>query len=216
MADAACALALTFHSTQFDVVDRAGQPWLQAADIARALGYSRADKIGQIYDRHADEFTPAMTSTLKLRVKGFGNGNSEKETRIFSLRGAHLLAMFARTPIAKEFRRWVLDVLDREVAKQRCVTKSQASTVNELVDELARDVEEPNSYPALMFMPLVEAVLRKLGKRVVVVKPGQTLVDSERLAALGSDMDTLRSRIEGICRSATESLPPWRAETSVN
>lgn len=32
--------------------------------------------------------------------------------RIFSLRGAHLVAMFARTPKAKAFRRWVLDVLD--------------------------------------------------------------------------------------------------------
>lgn len=35
-----------------------------------------------------------------------------QETRIFSLRGCHLLAMFARTPVAKEFRRWVLDVLE--------------------------------------------------------------------------------------------------------
>ena len=37
------------------------------------------------------------------------------KTRVFSLRGAHLLAMFARTPVAKEFRKWVLDILDREV-----------------------------------------------------------------------------------------------------
>ncbi|MGL5410310.1 MAG: P22AR C-terminal domain-containing protein, partial [Shewanella sp.] len=36
--------------------------------------------------------------------------------RIFSLRGAHLIAMFSRTALAKEFRRWVLDVLDRETA----------------------------------------------------------------------------------------------------
>lgn len=33
--------------------------------------------------------------------------------RIFSLRGCHLLAMFARTPVAKAFRRWVLDVIER-------------------------------------------------------------------------------------------------------
>lgn len=35
------------------------------------------------------------------------------KTRIFSLRGCHLLAMFARTPLAKQFRVWVLDVLDK-------------------------------------------------------------------------------------------------------
>lgn len=98
--------------------DREGKKWLKASDIARALGYARADKIGQIYGRHSDEFTEAMTHTLKLRVKGFGDGDGEKEVRIFSLRGAHLLAMFARTKVAKAFRKWVLDVLDREVQGQ--------------------------------------------------------------------------------------------------
>lgn len=41
----------------------------------------------------------------------------EQLTRAFSLRGAHLVAMFARTPKAKEFRRWVLDILDREAVQ---------------------------------------------------------------------------------------------------
>ncbi|MDH8489597.1 P22AR C-terminal domain-containing protein, partial [Klebsiella pneumoniae] len=45
------------------------------------------------------------------------NGSTRRmKVRVFSLRGAHLIAMFARTPVAKEFRRWVLDILDREVA----------------------------------------------------------------------------------------------------
>lgn len=35
-----------------------------------------------------------------------------REVRLFSARGAHLLAMFARTERAKQFRRWVLDVLE--------------------------------------------------------------------------------------------------------
>ena len=30
---------------------------------------------------------------------------------------AHLIAMFARTPVAKEFRKWVLDILDKEVVE---------------------------------------------------------------------------------------------------
>lgn len=40
-----------------------------------------------------------------------------RETRIFSLRGAHLIAIFARTDVAKKFRRCVLDVLDQEAKK---------------------------------------------------------------------------------------------------
>lgn len=109
------ANALTFQSHTFSPVQRGGQIWLRAAEIAEALGYSRADKVTQIYDRNRDEFSPAMTLNLKLRVKGFGAGDSKKEVRLFSLRGAHLIAMFARTAVAKQFRAWVLDILDRQL-----------------------------------------------------------------------------------------------------
>ena len=52
---------------------------------------------------------------IGVMTNGINNNLREKKVRIFSLRGAHLIAMFARTPVAKEFRRWVLDILDREV-----------------------------------------------------------------------------------------------------
>ncbi|TBW40135.1 hypothetical protein E0E54_00725 [Azotobacter chroococcum] len=100
--------ALTFRDTQFEIINRDGQPWLQGAQIACALGYANEDAVSRIYRRNADEFTPCMTETVKLTV----SGNLQKEVRIFSLRGAHLLAMFARTKVAKEFRHWVLDVLE--------------------------------------------------------------------------------------------------------
>lgn len=112
------AKTLAFQSHTLNVVQRSGQIWLRAAEIAEALGYSRTDKVTQIYDRNQDEFTPAMTQNLKLRVKGFGAGNGLKDVRVFSLRGAHLVAMFARTEKAKEFRRWVLDILDRQIDGQ--------------------------------------------------------------------------------------------------
>lgn len=100
--------ALAFHETRFDVVDRDGHPWLSGGDIARALGYSRSDKIGRLYSRNAGEFTPSMSAL----VTGNPTSGLPGEIRIFSLRGAHLLAMFARTARAAEFRRWVLDVLE--------------------------------------------------------------------------------------------------------
>jgi len=108
------ASALSFHSTTFGIVDHQGQPWLKASEIAQALGYADESAINRIYARRSDEFTDKLTLTVNLTVKGFGNGNSEKEVRIFSLRGAHLLAMFARTSVAKEFRVWVLDVLESQ------------------------------------------------------------------------------------------------------
>lgn len=108
---------LAFHDTTFTPVKRNNQIWLTAVEIAQALGYKKSDAVTQIYDRNSDEFRDDMTLTLNLSVKGFGNGSSVKEVRVFSLRGAHLIAMFARTPVAKEFRRWVLDILDKEVGE---------------------------------------------------------------------------------------------------
>lgn len=99
---------LTFKDCSFNVIDHDGQVWLQASDVAKALGYASHDAVSRIYRRNADEFTDAMAGTVKLTV----SGNMQKTMRVFSLRGAHLIAMFARTERAKEFRRWVLDVLD--------------------------------------------------------------------------------------------------------
>ncbi|HEY4436018.1 MAG TPA: P22AR C-terminal domain-containing protein [Lelliottia sp.] len=87
--------------------------WLTSSDLAKALEYSNSRAVTMIYNKYADEFTSGMTQVLEVST----SGNYRKKVRVFSLRGAHLIAMFARTPVAKEFRRWVLDILDREVAQ---------------------------------------------------------------------------------------------------
>lgn len=102
------AAALSFHSTTFGIVDHLGQPWLKANEIAQALGYADESAINRIYARRSDEFTDTMTCSVKLTDQ-----IQTREVRIFSLRGAHLLAMFARTAVAKEFRAWVLDLLEQ-------------------------------------------------------------------------------------------------------
>ena len=110
---------LSFDGTDLTIIDRNGRPWLAAADLARALGYSRADKVSRLYRENSDEFTQDMTEVVKLATSshsentesGF-SGNLQKTVRVFSPRGCHLLAMFARTEKAKHFRKWVLDVLD--------------------------------------------------------------------------------------------------------
>lgn len=112
------SLALSFNDVTFNpVTQNDGQIWLTSTELAKALGYSRTDKVSNLYNAHKDEFTSNMTLTLDLGVKGFGNGNSKKAVRIFSLRGCHLLAMFAKTEVAKQFRKWVLDILDKEVGQ---------------------------------------------------------------------------------------------------
>lgn len=99
---------LTFQDVDLSVIARDGQPWVTATDVARALGYRSADAVSRIYRRNHAEFNETMTETVKLTV----SGNMQTTQRIFSPRGAHLVAMFARTARAQAFRRWVLDVLD--------------------------------------------------------------------------------------------------------
>ncbi|XVJ69907.1 MAG: hypothetical protein HEQ39_09795 [Rhizobacter sp.] len=103
--------ALKFHDTSLTVIRRDGEVWLRCPQIGDALGYQKRGGIAidAVYKRHATEFTDRMTQLVKLPTAG-----GEQEVRVFSLRGAHLLAMFARTERAAEFRRWVLDVLEQQ------------------------------------------------------------------------------------------------------
>ena len=104
--------ALTFHNTTFSYMEMAGHIWLTATEVGEALGYADDKAIHRLFRKHADEFTVNMTGVVKVTTPG-----GMQDSRVFSLRGAHLMGMFARTTKAKEFRRWVLDILDREVAQ---------------------------------------------------------------------------------------------------
>lgn len=101
--------SLCFNDFTFSPVPRNNQPWFRSSEIATALGYAREDTLSRLYDRNADEFTSEMTQV----VENLDTVNLTVRVRIFSLRGCHLLAMFARTPVAKAFRRWVLDVIEK-------------------------------------------------------------------------------------------------------
>lgn len=105
-------ISLSFRNVNFDITDIHGQPWLRGYQIGNALEYSDgAVAIAKLYDRNADEFTDSMTQVIELPTAG-----GKQQVRVFSLRGCHLLGMLARTKVAKEFRRWVLDVLEKEVS----------------------------------------------------------------------------------------------------
>jgi prophage antirepressor-like protein len=109
---------LMFQDTSLRVIERDGRQWVGAADIARALGYSEAGKVTRLYDRHRVEFSENMTQIFEMPTLGV-SGNLSTKSRFFSLRGAHLVAMFARTSKGQEFRRWVLDLLDAQDNKKK-------------------------------------------------------------------------------------------------
>lgn len=109
--------ALTFNDITFSPVNHQNSLWIRAVELAKALGFKREDQAAKIYRAHTDEFTADMAQVVEI------TDNAESafpvKSLLFSLRGCHLLAMFARTPVAKAFRRWVLDVLDRLAAEER-------------------------------------------------------------------------------------------------
>lgn len=114
--------ALTFNGITLSPISHQNNLWIRAVELAHALGYAQENSVSRIYRSNSDEFTPDMTQVIEI----FDGADSALSTkaRIFSLRGCHLVAMFARTPVAKAFRRWVLDVLDKLDAEQHAALTS--------------------------------------------------------------------------------------------
>lgn len=106
---------LNFHGTNLVPVQNVNGIWLTSADVAKALGYKSTKSISNLFAQYEEEFSQGMTMVIESVTNGINGSSRRMKVRVFSLRGSHLIAMFARTPVAKEFRRWVLDILDREV-----------------------------------------------------------------------------------------------------
>ena len=110
---------LTFATLTIQTIDRDGERWLTISNIAAALypyenkGGSQSEapfekRVRNLYARHAEEFSDSMTALIEVQTAG-----GVQKIRVFSLRGAHLLGMFARSKRAKAFRRWVLDIIEQ-------------------------------------------------------------------------------------------------------
>lgn len=141
---------LCFNDFTFSPVTRDSQPWFKSSELARALGYANDNYVTRLYRRNEDEFSSDMTQLIENSAEiQFG---SEGRSRIFSLRGCHLLAMFARTPVAKAFRKWVLDVIEQygdRVPVAHPVTLNDAPISPEQRAELKLIVDAKlSTYPA--------------------------------------------------------------------
>lgn len=105
--------SVRFNNTDITIIDRNGQPWITGVQIASALGMADRRGVHMLWTRHKDEFSTNMTAVIR-------DGRTQR--RIYSIRGARLIAMLAKTPPAKSFRRDVLDVLET-VAKNATTEK---------------------------------------------------------------------------------------------
>ncbi|MFW1946776.1 Bro-N domain-containing protein [Acinetobacter bereziniae] len=133
------SLSLSFNEVKFNPVQHEQQIWLTASELSKALGYKQTDAVSKVYNRNSDEFTANMTQVIdNPHTPNLG-------VRIFSLRGCHLVAMFARTSIAKSFRKWVLDILDKEVGQPIAKThKSEREPLTNAVNLLVAKTKHLN------------------------------------------------------------------------
>lgn len=108
-----------FHGQPLDVWEINGQRWLRGGQIASPLMTSPGT-IKKIFKRHRSEFTSEMTAIITVPTPG-----GAQQSRIFSARGAALIAMLAQSPRAAEFRVWILDMLegrDRQAPPEPALT----------------------------------------------------------------------------------------------
>lgn len=173
--------ALAFRDVTFDVRTINHTVYITSVQLAEALGYSQPNAVQKIYNRNRDEFTPEMSVTQ------FGSAGMDA-ARLFSLRGAHLVAMFARTPVAKEFRKWVLDVLDRETkADINLLQPDYFAKVRDIAIKFAddwvrvgkgEDVHPTLTIPDDVLAGIVAQQLSKQNFRLFVDYAGQLHVDA--------------------------------------
>lgn len=109
-------MAMSFNGHTLQSIIKDGQIWMTASDLAKALSYKNSKSVTNLFNANSSEFTSGMTMVTESVTNGINGSKRKMAIRIFSLRGCHLIAMFARTKVAKDFRKWVLDILDREVS----------------------------------------------------------------------------------------------------
>ena len=96
-----------FENQDIELITVDGQPMMTLPQIAGALGTDfQNGSLSKLYTAHADEFTPEMTRIIK---------QGRTRVRVFNREGAWLIGMFARTPKAAAFRKWVITALAEHV-----------------------------------------------------------------------------------------------------
>lgn len=93
---------LIFKSTALETINKDGKLWVTSKV-----------SVADLYKANEDEFTSEDTEIVDSPT----SRNLITRTRYFSLQGAILISMFARTPVAKEFRKWAKEVLANTMIK---------------------------------------------------------------------------------------------------
>lgn len=92
-----------FQGHSLTVIEHLGRPWVVGEEVGQALGLKDArTSINRIYARNQAEFGPEDSTEVRLTAVD----GKLRLRRIYSQTGCILLAFFAQTRLAADFRRW--------------------------------------------------------------------------------------------------------------
>jgi prophage antirepressor-like protein len=115
-----------------------------------------------------DVLTQEEQNTLRLMLKTAAERQPKEKQAALMVQGwsklkAHFGVPYREIP-RHEFSEAV-SIIARHTAEWELVDEPpKAGTINEMVADWVRQIETPNGAPAMLFLPLVEAVQRKMGK----------------------------------------------------
>ena len=162
---------------QIHYVEKDGEIYFAAKDIARGLGYTEPRKVHDLYNRYKDELEEFSTFLKLGTVDG-----KQRMVRAFSKEGVYIISMLARTEKAKAFRKAVARLL-RAIEEHRL--------------ELAREAGKKEAREALnMLSPFQETIKKKVLKYVQM-----GLGTKEIAKLLDTSVDTVR-RTRRVLRQA--------------
>jgi prophage antirepressor-like protein len=104
------SITLHYDRTRLEGIRMDGQIWLRGSQIVTPLGFASEHGMRNLVARYGGEFSSEETRLIMEQTAG-----GPQHVRWFSLRGARLLGMLARTEPAARFRRWLLDLLEGKV-----------------------------------------------------------------------------------------------------
>lgn len=125
----------SYESSEIRTVEKDGEPWFVAKDIAKVLGYTNASKA--IAD-HVDAEDKGVTKCYTL--------GGTQDLTILNESGLYSLVLSSKLPNAKKFKRWVTSVVLPSIRKHGAYmtdqTLEQALTSPDFLIQLATQLKE--------------------------------------------------------------------------
>jgi len=209
-------LVLRFRGQDVRIVEVNGEHYIPAEDLGRILGFSEPRKaVLKIFERHREEIEP-HSSVVNLTTEA-----GLREVRVFNEIGAYLVAMFARTPRAKEVRLWLASLPKRlrefrEAMRERMPAFTLEDVRRVVREEMAGVRQEIELARKMAFSEGVKAgieIVRRYERNHLRPYPAHFL--SEVLALGGVLSDAQIARLTGRSRWAVARAKRMFAEIGV-